>query len=610
MPRRDPAAIRRASASERALIARRFLNSIGDTELKLVTKLVMSFVLTVVVVVAVGSAFIDTKTKAVIQDNIRTKALVLVRTFESQIADDYDKEGEDGRNGDFSVALASLASSFPDILEIDIYKLSTGKVVASSLAGMIGRPSNPVATFVASKDADVALFDKADRRNIFDVAAPLHRNGSIGYVMQVKSDIGSDMRRIDAIVAEDSAIGAGFILVVGLLAFALSTRLVRPIKRAGGIFRDIAAGDADLTKRLDAGRGDELGRMAADFNSFVEKLRVIVVGIKGAQGRLASMAAALEAGSGRTSASAERIASSVAGAKDKAADQAKVVSESAETIEEIAGNISAMDDMVSSQAASVSQASAAIEEMVATIASVFQAMERMADRFTAFNASVEEGLSARDTAAGLVAGMAERSRSLQDANAIIATIASRTNLLAMNAAIEAAHAGEAGKGFSVVADEIRKLAENAAIQTRAIRQDIGKMGGAIDGVVTSTDLLGRAFRKVETDLGETGRLVAEVRSAMSEQREGSRQLLGVVQSLKSLTVRVRDGSAAMARGNEVLLAGTATVRAAAEGMKADIEAISAAAAELEESARGSAASATSAGQAVEAMEAAVGSFKV
>jgi len=578
--------------------------------MKLVTKLVVSFVLTLVLVVAVCSAFMDSRTKAVIQAGIRTKALVLVRTFESQIAGGYGKEDYDGRNEDFTIALDSLASFFPDRLEIDIYKLSTGKVVASNIAGMVGKPSNHIATYAAAKDSAVALFDKAEGGNIFDVTAPLHHGGSIDYVMRVKSDTGSDMRRIDAIIAQNSAIGGGFILLVGLFALALSTRLVRPIKLAGSAFRDIATGEANLTKRLDAGRADELGRMAADFNTFVEKLRVIVIGIKEAQGRLASMAAALEDGSCRTSASAARIASSVAGARDKAADQAEVVLKSAGAIEEIAKGIGAMDGMVSSQAACVSQASAAIEEMVATIASVFQATERMAGRFAAFYAAVEEGKVARDSAASLVAGIAERSRSLQDANSIISAIAQRTNLLAMNAAIEAAHAGAAGRGFSVVADEIRKLAESSAAQTRAIRQEIGKMGGAIDGVVVSTDLLGRAFRKVELNIGETGMLVAEVRSAMSEQQQGSRELLGLIQDLNSLTVRVRDGSAAMAKGNDTLLVGTTVLRAAAEGMKTDIEVISKAAEELDESARGAAVSAMSAGRAVEAMEAAVGSFKV
>ena len=156
---------------------------------------------------------------------------------------------------------------------------------------------------------------------------------------------------------------------------------------AGGTFRDIAAGEADLTKRLDSRRGDELGRMAADFNAFVEKLRGIVAGIKDAQGQLASIAAGLGADAARTSASAGRISSSVGGAKDKAAGQSEVVLESASAIEEIAKNIEGMNGMVASQSACVTEASAAVEEIAATSARSPSPWRAMAERFAAVSTS-------------------------------------------------------------------------------------------------------------------------------------------------------------------------------------------------------------------------------
>jgi methyl-accepting chemotaxis protein len=577
--------------------------------MKLVTKIVLSMVLVLALVAAVSSVFMDIRTKAVIQDDIKAKALVLVRTFESQLGNGYGQEAADGRNEAFSLALASLAASFPDLIAINIYKMATGKVVASNLEGELGKDMAPEDIAAAGKDRAVVLFGRDGGFDVIDVTSPLHRKGSIDYVMGVKTDIGADLGRLNAIILQNTGISAVLILLAGLFALGLARSIVAPVRLAGESFRDLATGEADLTKRLDASRGDELGLMAGDFNAFAEKLRVIVVTIKGAQAKLAEMASGLRGGAGRTSASVERISASVAGAKDKAAGQAEVVLESASAIEEIAKNIEAMDGMVSGQAACVTQASAAIEEMVANIASVFQSMERMAEQFVAVSSSVEEGKVARDAAASLVAGIAERSRSLQDANATIASIASRTNLLAMNAAIEAAHAGEAGAGFSVVADEIRKLAENAATQSRAIRQDISEVRKTIDGVVESTDNLGRAFGMVEANIGETGRLVAEVRVAMSEQRTGSEQLLGLIQNLNSLTFQVRDGSAEMAKGNETLLAGTTELRVAAEGMKTDIDVISRAVEELDESARATADSAEGAGRAVAAMEGAVGSFK-
>jgi methyl-accepting chemotaxis protein len=577
---------------------------------KLVHKIVVSFIATICVVIIANSVFIDLRSTKVVQDQIQAKALVLVLTFESQTVNDFGQEDLGGKNEAFSRDLKSLTSSFPDIIEINIYRISTAKVVASNDSAQIGKDADQEDIDSAKGDKTVVLFDKTDGKNIIDVTAPLHQNGSINYVMGIKSDTGADMAEIGRMLLQNAVIGIILALLVCGFAVLLARTIVAPIGLAASTFRDIATGDADLTKSLEVKHNDEIGHLARDFNTFLEKLRGIVSSIQASQASLSRMAVALETDSGKTSASVERIARSVESAKDEAQGQFKVVFQSASAIEEIAKNIESLDGMVSNQAACVAQASAAIEEMVGNIASVFQSMEKMGQQFASVSSSVEEGQAAREEAAKLVASIAERSRSLQDANATIAAIASMTNLLAMNAAIEAAHAGEAGKGFSVVADEIRKLAENAAAQSHAISQDIGEVQTTIDGVVQSTDKLGKAFGRVESNIGETGKLVSEIRTAMSEQREGSNQLLSLIQNLNSLTAQVRDGSAEMSKGNETLLAGTTELRVAAEGVRSDIGAIAEAVVELEESAKGAAEAAQGAGRAVDSMEAAVGSFKV
>jgi len=577
--------------------------------LKLVTKLALSSILSLAFAVVLSSAFMTLRMQAVVRQDVESKALVLVHIFEAEAADGYDKEGTDGVNHAYNHTLAGFSASFKDLLEMNVYKLSTGKVVASNIASNIGEKLDPEDIESGKSGKTVVLFARDAGRDILDLTVPLHILGGAAYVMGVQSDVGPDMRRLGAIVAQNVGIGLALIILTGFFMTLFSRSVVSPINLAGKTFREIAEGHGDLTKELDASRRDELGLMAGDFNTFVRKLRGIVGGIKGAQAQLAAMSEELIRGSGASLASVGQIAASVAGAKQKAAGQSGAVLESASAIEEIAKNIEAMDGMVTEQADSVSQASAAIEEMVASIASVFQNMEAMAERYSAVTGSVEEGKAARDEAAGLVAGIEARSSSLQDANAVIASIASRTNLLAMNAAIEAAHAGESGKGFSVVADEIRKLAENAASQSKAIKADINAVSRGIAGVVESTERLGKAFAKVETGMVETGRLVAEVKSAMSEQREGSNQLLDVIQSLNAITTQVRGGSAEMAKGNETLLSGTTRLRESAEGMKGDIEAITLALAELEEGTGGNSRAAAEAGQAIQAMEEAVGSFK-
>ena len=582
----------------------------GNEAMKLGKRIVIDFIAATAAVIVVSSVFFAIKTRAIIQADIEGKALVLVKTFESQLGQGYGMEDADGRNEAFFLALSALAESTPSLQEINIYKLSSGKVVASNIADMIGKAVDPEDIEAAKADKTVVLFDKEEGRNIIDVTSPLHREGGIDYVMGVKQDIQADMRRVDAIILQDLLIGGALLVLVGLLAFYVSASIAKPIIVAGASFRELAEGEADLTKHLDDQRPDELGKLAADFNVFIDKLQEIVKKVKASQSQLDLMVLGVKTSVGATVQSITSIGSSVHGARDKANSESAVVLESASAIEEIARNIEAMDGRIADQAACVTQASAAIEEMVASIASVFQNMERMAQQFGAVSAAVKDGKTARDGAATQVAAIAERSRSLEDANATIASIAARTNLLAMNAAIEAAHAGSAGRGFSVVADEIRKLAESAATQSRAIRQDIGEVRKTIEDVVRSTDTLGLAFGHVEANIEETGKLVGEVRLSMSEQSEGSNQLLALITNLNSITSQVREGSAEMERGNETLLQGTGLLRGAADGIRKDIDEIAASPESLNESVKGSATASEKANIAIQSMDEAVGRFKV
>jgi len=137
---------------------------------------------------------------------------------------------------------------------------------------------------------------------------------------------------------------------------------------------------------------------------------------------------------------------------------------------------------------------------------------------------------------------------LVEANTIIQSIASQTNLLAMNAAIEAAHAGDAGRGFTVVAEEIRKLAEDSSQQSKDIAGNLKEIKQTIDMVVQTSSDAGNAFGNIEQLVHRVENLVQEIQQAMQEQNTGNQQVLESLKNMQNITMEVKDGSREMKEG--------------------------------------------------------------
>ena len=345
--------------------------------------------------------------------------------------------------------------------------------------------------------------------------------------------------------------------ILGVLAFVWMIRSVRPLGTVAKALDEIAAGEGDLRVKLEVASKDEIGMVAEHFNVFIASLHKIISTVKKSVVSLSVTSRGLTSSMDRAQGALDKINGAITIVQDQMHTQSSAVSDVSNTIQDIGSKVSSLNHIIEEQTSSVNDSVASVEQMLSNIQSVTDALSRSTAEFENLARVSEIGFQKIADVQTKVMDISGKSRSMSEANDVIDNIAAQTNLLAMNAAIEAAHAGEAGRGFAVVAGEIRKLAVNSSAQSKSISTALKELVTSITDVVDTSQTLSQAFGDVRNAISVLDNELRIVRDVMDHQSEGNRRVHNSFATIHRLNDEVRSSAAQMALGSQSILAKTA-----------------------------------------------------
>jgi methyl-accepting chemotaxis protein len=341
------------------------------------------------------------------------------------------------------------------------------------------------------------------------------------------------------------------IAVIIIISYLFISSMIKPMLKMVKTLDQITD-EGDLTKRLEFKQLDEIGVLAHDFNDMMEKIRNLIGVMKFKINALTNTGYELSSNMEKTSKSVDNISENFEDMKIKLSNQEKSASEADKAVKIIKDNIDNLNKMIEEQSASVNTSSSAIEQMTANIHSVTKTLIENSKNVSELSEASENGKTGLQAVAVKIKEISRDSEGLLEINMVMNKIASQTNLLSMNAAIEAAHAGEAGRGFAVVADEIRKLAESSAQQSKTTAAMLKKIKSSIDSITISSDDVLSRFEVIDTGVKTVSTHEENIRNAMEEQEVGGRQILDSMSRLKEISVTVKQGATDMLESGDEL----------------------------------------------------------